>query len=158
MKNLYFDQGPPLEVTYHTSKDLILSTHLKLSDHFSAKILGTYSPSLLEQIEAWLNHYSRMKKIPLPLPLDLSRQTPFRRQVLQALSKVEFGFYLSYRKLAEKVNAPKASRAVGTCCKMNPFPLLIPCHRVIRSDGSLGEFNGGVEIKKRLLQFEKAAL
>lgn len=92
------------------------------------------------------------------MPFDLSQQPPFRRQVLEALSQIEFGHCLSYQELAQKASSPHASRAVGTSCKMNPYPLIIPCHRVIRSNGCIGEFNGGVEIKKRLLNFEKAAL
>lgn len=91
----------------------------------------------------------------LDLPLDLRLAAGFRREVLQQLRGVEFGRTISYAALAAATGRPRAVRATGTACATNPLPLLIGCHRVIRSDGGIGAYLGGVEIKERLLALER---
>jgi len=91
--------------------------------------------------------------------LDLSTLTPFQRRVLLTLGeKVPYGSTVSYGELASLAGAPNAARAVGTALRSNQFPLFLPCHRVIRSDGSIGGFQGGsesgVRLKRFLLDFE----
>jgi len=88
------------------------------------------------------------------VPLDLPDRSPFWRKVWLALREIPHGQVLSYKELARKIGAPKAVRAIGQACAANPIPLWIPCHRVIRSDGTLGGYSQGLEWKIRLLQRE----
>jgi methylated-DNA-[protein]-cysteine S-methyltransferase len=81
--------------------------------------------------------------------------TPFQLEVLRALQKVPYGETISYGGLARRIGRPKASRAVGTANARNPLPIVIPCHRVIGSNGSLVGFGGGLDIKQKLLDLER---
>jgi methylated-DNA-[protein]-cysteine S-methyltransferase len=81
--------------------------------------------------------------------------TPFQLDVLRALQEVPYGETISYGELAQRIGRPKASRAVGAANARNPLPIVIPCHRVIGSDGSLVGFGGGLEIKRKLLDLER---
>ncbi len=89
--------------------------------------------------------------------LDLSGSTVFQRQVYQALRSIPYGEVRSYAWVAHKIGNPRAVRAVGGANAANPIPLIIPCHRVIRADGSLGGFSGtgGPALKQRMLSLEK---
>ena len=82
--------------------------------------------------------------------------TDFQNAVWQLLTKIPRGMMISYADLARQLGRPHAARAVGGACGANPVPILIPCHRVIASDGSLGGFAGGLEVKQRLLAAETA--
>jgi O-6-methylguanine DNA methyltransferase len=86
--------------------------------------------------------------------LDL-KGTPFQRKVWSALAKIPYGEIRSYQEVARAIGHPKAFRAVGNANGDNPIPLIIPCHRVIESNGGLGGFGHGLKIKKQLLDFEK---
>jgi methylated-DNA-[protein]-cysteine S-methyltransferase len=90
--------------------------------------------------------------------IDLSEVPPFRQAALRACRRIPYGKMASYRDVARAAGAPGAARAVGGAMANNPLPLVIPCHRVVRSDGSLGGFGSahGVKDKKRLLRLEKA--
>lgn len=92
------------------------------------------------------------------VPLDLPDQPPFWRKVWLALRKIPCGQVISYKELAIRVRSPRAVRAVGQACAANPIPLWIPCHRVVRSDGSLGGYSQGLEWKIRLLKREGISL
>lgn len=91
-------------------------------------------------------------------PVDLRRVGPFEREVLSALRRIPAGAVKTYGEVAKAVGQPGAARAVGAACARNPLPLLIPCHRVVRSDGGLGGYSlrGGVTLKRRLLEAEGA--
>lgn len=80
--------------------------------------------------------------------------TEFERKVWGALMKIPFGETRSYKWIAEKIGKPAAARAVGRALSKNPIPVVVPCHRVIESDGSIGGFSSGVETKRRLLDLE----
>jgi methylated-DNA-[protein]-cysteine S-methyltransferase len=82
--------------------------------------------------------------------------TDFQLRVLKQCRKIPFGRTISYAELAAKAGSPRAARAIGNCMAANPIPLLIPCHRVVRSDGQLGSYSapGGVGMKRRLLALE----
>lgn len=86
--------------------------------------------------------------------LDWSQTYHFQRRVLWMEHKIPRGSVSTYGRLAHKLGNPHAARAVGTALARNPFPLIIPCHRTIRSDGSLGGYAGGLKMKKRLLEIE----
>jgi methylated-DNA-[protein]-cysteine S-methyltransferase len=87
-------------------------------------------------------------------PLDLSLARGFGRQVVEQLRQIPYGQTRSYAEVAGAVGSPRAVRAVGTACRKNPLPIAIPCHRVVRSDGSLGQYAGGPEAKRILLGVE----
>ena len=89
------------------------------------------------------------------LPLDLEG-SPFHLRVWQELMKIPPGETISYQEMARRVGSPKASRAVGQACGANPVAVIVPCHRVIASNGSLGGFSSGLERKRWLLSHEKA--
>lgn len=104
-----------------------------------------------EDLQRW------MDGIPYQGPIDLSRCSAFAQQVLAACRAIPRGETRSYADLARAVGKPGAARAVGTAMRRNPVPLLIPCHRVVRGDGVIGNYNmGGPEVKRRLLQMEGA--
>ncbi len=87
--------------------------------------------------------------------LDLAPQgTEFQLRVWNELQLIKFGETLSYKELAKKVGSPRGHRAVGGANGQNPLPIIVPCHRVISSDGRLGGYSGGAEIKKKLLRME----
>ena len=94
------------------------------------------------------------------VPLVLDGLSPFTRQVLMACRKIPFGQTVSYLELAKKVQCPASSRAVAGALAKNPLPLIVPCHRVISSDGKIGGFSapGGVNLKKKMLLLEGANL
>lgn len=81
--------------------------------------------------------------------------TPFRSDVLRAIRSIPYGETITYRELAHRSGHPQAVRAVGGVCAANPFPLLIPCHRVIRSDGKWGNYQAGTDHKRFLIETEK---
>ena len=81
--------------------------------------------------------------------------TSFERQVLKAALRIPLGQTRSYQWIAKAIRKPKAVRAVGQALKKNPFPILVPCHRIIRADGSLGGYAGGQKKKRKLLRLEK---
>ncbi|MBU4319055.1 MAG: MGMT family protein [Proteobacteria bacterium] len=86
--------------------------------------------------------------------LDLAPYTLLQKKVLQAVFEIPFGETRSYGNIAKSIGNPGAARFVGTTMAKNPFPILIPCHRVIKSDGTLGQFGGGSELKAKMLQLE----
>ena len=92
------------------------------------------------------------------LPLCLDNFSYFNRLVLSGCRKVRFGRTMTYSQLAERIDCPAAARAVGNALAKNPIPLVIPCHRIIRSNGSAGEFSasGGSELKQKLIKHEKS--
>jgi len=104
----------------------------------------------IRQLELYFQ--GRLKQFTLKLA---PQGTPFQLSVLRALQEVPYGETISYGELAQRIGRPNASRAVGAANARNPLPIVIPCHRVIGSNGSLVGFGGGLEIKKRLLDLEK---
>jgi methylated-DNA-[protein]-cysteine S-methyltransferase len=88
------------------------------------------------------------------LPLDTRLATGFRGRVQEHLAEVEYGRTATYKEIAARLDRPGAVRAVGTACATNPLPLVWPCHRILRSDGGLGGYRGGIEAKRRLLAME----
>lgn len=88
-------------------------------------------------------------------PCDLGGLPPFTRAVLRITAQIPYGEVRSYRWVAERLGKPKASRAVGNALARNPIPIIIPCHRVVRSDGALGGYALGLHWKRRLLKLEK---
>jgi methylated-DNA-[protein]-cysteine S-methyltransferase len=125
----------------------------RLADRLSPRIL--HAPSRLELVTRQLEAYFDGRLTHFDIPLDLVLSTGFRREVLERLRLVEFGHNVSYAELAALSGRPNASRAVGTACATNPIPIIVPCHRVLRSDGSLGGYAGGLAVKRFLLDLER---
>ncbi|TAL10124.1 MAG: methylated-DNA--[protein]-cysteine S-methyltransferase [Nitrospirae bacterium] len=111
---------------------------------------GRHIKAAQSAIETYLKGKSRS----FNLPIDLDGQTPFQKKVWQMLQTIPYGRVRSYGWVARKIGRPRAARAVGAACGANPVPLLVPCHRVVAGDGSLGGFSGGLPNKKRLLTLE----
>jgi len=115
----------------------------------------------LQHISAWHRLTTRALKmiiegrVPLELPpLDVTAGSEFQRQVWAALQRIPLGKTVSYSDLAREIGRPRALRAVGGACGLNPIPVLIPCHRVLGAHGRLGGFSGGLEWKRMLLAAE----
>ena len=87
--------------------------------------------------------------------LEWQKLTPLQIETLRKTAEIPFGDVVTYKALATKIGRPRATRFVGSCMARNPFPIIIPCHRVIRSDGTLGNFGGGVHLKEKLLALEQ---
>lgn len=88
------------------------------------------------------------------LDVDLTGVTEFQARVLEAVGDVPFGDRVSYGELARRIDRPRASRAVGSALGKNPVPIVVPCHRVVRSDGTLGGYTAGTGYKEQLLELE----
>jgi methylated-DNA-[protein]-cysteine S-methyltransferase len=115
------------------------------------------APGRLDAAARELEEYFAGRRRVFDLPLDLSLSRGFRLLVHQHLPSIGYGQTRSYRQVAELVGHPKAVRAVGTACATNPLPLVVPCHRVLRSDGTPGRYVGGPAAKTTLLSLEAAA-
>lgn len=133
--------------------DRVLET---LASRVSARILR--SPRRLDAAAAELDEYFSGRRRSFDLPLDLSLSSGFRRLVQHHLPDIAYGSTESYKQVAEQVGNPKAVRAVGTACATNPLPVVVPCHRVLRSDGTLGGYVGGLDAKRALLELESSAV
>lgn len=129
-------------------------------DDVLADLAARVSPRVLESrprldaVARQLDEYLAGRRRDLDVPLDLALTTGFRREVVEALPRIPFGRTASYSEVATMVDRPRAVRAVGTACATNPLVLVLPCHRVVRSDGSPGAYRGGVEAKRHLLALE----
>jgi O-6-methylguanine DNA methyltransferase len=139
--------GPKILISIKLDRGKISEVELTLFDRFALQT-PVDQPDILE----WLSLYAQ-KKQPTPLSLDINKP-PFTYQILTKLLNIGFGETTTYQSLAKEIGKPKAARAVGNACGSNPFPLFIPCHRVLHTSGGLGGFSCGLEIKRRLLAFE----
>ena len=108
---------------------------------------------LILEIEKQLNEYFRQHRKEFNLPID-TRGTSFQQGVWKLLNKIPYGATWTYKDIAIKIGRPKAVRAVGAAIGRNPISIVVPCHRVIASDGSLAGFAGGIDRKKILLDLE----
>ena len=102
-----------------------------------------------------LEQYFAGKRHQFDIALDLSLGTPFQQSVWRALQQIPYGQTISYAQLAQNIGKPTAYRAVANANGKNPFSIIIPCHRVVASDGSLGGYTGGLDKKRTLLSIEK---
>ncbi|WP_280306898.1 methylated-DNA--[protein]-cysteine S-methyltransferase [Nocardia neocaledoniensis] len=131
--------------------DRVLAT---LGEKLSPRILR--APGRLDTVARELDEYFAGRRRAFDVDLDLSLSQGFRQLVQRHLPEIAYGQTRSYREVAELVGNPKAVRAVGTACATNPLPVVVPCHRVVRTDGSLGGYIGGAAAKTALLTLEAA--
>jgi methylated-DNA-[protein]-cysteine S-methyltransferase len=117
---------------------------------------GAHGPRrLVERARQELTDYLAGRRTFFSVPLDLAGVPPFQARVLAAAGRIPFGEVVSYAGLAARIGHPRAARAVGNALAANPVPLLLPCHRVIRGDGTWGHYALGAGLKTRLLQLEQ---
>ena len=110
------------------------------------------------EIALELREYAEGKRRQFTLPLDLSAVKPFQRTVLQVADSIKYGETRSYGWIARAIGKPRAARAVGRALATNPIPIILPCHRVLGSDGGLHGYGGGLPLKRKLLELEGALL
>jgi methylated-DNA-[protein]-cysteine S-methyltransferase len=127
-----------------------------LARRTSSRILRTETPTILTARRE-LDEYFAGRRTAFGVPLDWAWTTAFRREVLRATAQIPYGSTSSYRDVATAAGSPKAVRAAGTALATNPLPILVPCHRVLRTDGALGQYLGGPQAKAQLLALEAQA-
>ena len=129
-----------------------------LATRLGPRVLEAPAASHLDAAARQLDEYldGRRRRFELPLDLCLVRGE-LRRAVVEQLPRIAYGATASYSSLARTIGNPGATRAVGTACATNPLPLVVPCHRVVRTDGAIGAYLGGTEAKRWLLELEAAA-
>ncbi len=126
-----------------------------LSERVSPRIL--HAPARLDATARELDEYFAGRRHIFEMPLDWRLTAGFRRTVLRHLAGIDYGRTASYAAVAQLAGNPRAVRAVGTACATNPLPVVVPCHRVMRSDGGMGGYLGGLDAKRTLLVLEAAA-
>jgi methylated-DNA-[protein]-cysteine S-methyltransferase len=124
----------------------------RLAREVSPRILR--APGRLDRVAHEIDEYFAGHRRAFEVPLDLRLSRGFRRQVLAHLREIGYGATASYAAIAKASGRPRAVRAVGSACAGNPLPIVVPCHRVVRSDGTIGQYVGGIEAKRALLTLE----
>jgi methylated-DNA-[protein]-cysteine S-methyltransferase len=142
-----------LRVAYESEGlETVLQT---LSTRISPRILK--APRRLDTAAFEIDEYFGRKRKTFDLNLDLSLSAGFRQLVQRHLPQIRYGQTETYKQVATFVGNPNAVRAVGSACATNPLPIVVPCHRVLRTDGALGGYIGGLAVKTALLEMEAAA-
>jgi methylated-DNA-[protein]-cysteine S-methyltransferase len=125
-----------------------------LADRISPRVLR--APARLDSVARQIDEYFAKRRKVFEVAVDLRLAEGFRRSVIEHLREIGYGNRESYAAVAAAIGSPRAVRAVGTACAHNPLPVVIPCHRVVRSDGSTGQYVGGPLAKSTLLNLEAA--
>jgi methylated-DNA-[protein]-cysteine S-methyltransferase len=126
----------------------------ELARQVSPRVLE--SSAATDEVRRELDEYFEGRRHAFDLPIDLALSRGFARRTLRATARIPFGSLVSYAELARRVGSPRAARAVGNALGSNPIPIVVPCHRVVRTGGSLGGYTGGIERKVTLLRIEDA--
>jgi methylated-DNA-[protein]-cysteine S-methyltransferase len=126
----------------------------RLANEISPRVLE--SPPQLDDARRELERYFEGRLHEFDLPLDWQLTHGFYRKVLRATSRIPYGQTRSYTDMAKRAGSPRAVRATGSALGSNPLPIVVPCHRVLRSGGALGGYGGGIEMKQTLLELEGA--
>jgi methylated-DNA-[protein]-cysteine S-methyltransferase len=126
----------------------------ELAARLSPRVLE--APARLDGVRRELDEYFDGRRTRFDLTLDWALTRGFRRKVLDATATIPFGVTGTYRSVATAAGSPNATRAAGSALATNPIPIIVPCHRVLRSDGTIGEYRGGSDRKGALLRHEAA--
>jgi methylated-DNA-[protein]-cysteine S-methyltransferase len=126
----------------------------RLATQISPRVLE--SPTRLDDVRRELERYFEGRLTHFDLPLDWQLSHGFRRKVLRQTARIPFGETRSYKEMAQRAGSPRAVRAAGSALGSNPIPIVVPCHRVLRTGGGLGGYGGGLELKQELLRLEGA--
>jgi methylated-DNA-[protein]-cysteine S-methyltransferase len=124
----------------------------ELATKISPRVLE--APTRLDEVRRELDLYFDGKLAEFDLPLDWRLSDGFRKKVQQAINRIPYGRTRSYTEVARSAGNERAVRAAGTACGANPLPIVVPCHRVLRSGGALGGYGGGLPMKEALLKLE----
>lgn len=123
-----------------------------LATRVSPRVLE--APRRLDEVRRELNLYFEGKRTDFDLPLDWQLTQGFRRKAQRAIARIPYGQTRSYTEIAASAGNERAVRAAGTACGTNPLPIVVPCHRVLRTGGALGGYGGGLPMKEALLRME----
>jgi methylated-DNA-[protein]-cysteine S-methyltransferase len=125
-------------------------------EHLAARVSPRIveAPAALDALRGQLDEYFAGARSAFEVPVDWSLTSGFTQRILQAIAAIPFGGVSNYREIAATAGNVKATRAAGNACGANPIPIVVPCHRVLRTGGGLGGYTGGVENKQRLLRLE----
>jgi methylated-DNA-[protein]-cysteine S-methyltransferase len=126
----------------------------QLAESVSPRILE--SPAKLDDVRRELDRYFEGELHDFDVPLDWQLTRGFYRKVLRATARIPYGQTRSYSEMAKRAGSPRAVRATGSALGSNPLPIVVPCHRVLRSGGALGGYGGGLDVKQALLELEGA--
>ncbi|MFL4951146.1 methylated-DNA--[protein]-cysteine S-methyltransferase [Streptomyces sp. MMS24-I31] len=147
--------GGLVNVVFHATGEVRDRALARLASRLGTEPVQAPGSPLLAEAIRQLEAYFAGERRDFELPLDWSLISGFNRQVLRALaSGVQYGTVVGYGDLAGRVGQPGAAQAVGVAMGSNPLPVVVPCHRVVESDGGIGGFGGGLETKRRLLALE----
>jgi methylated-DNA-[protein]-cysteine S-methyltransferase len=124
----------------------------QLAEKVSPRILE--SPARLDEVRRELDRYFEGQLRDFEVPLDWQLTRGFYRKVLRATARIPYGRTRSYGQMAKSAGSPRAVRATGTALGSNPLPIIVPCHRVLRTGGALGGYGGGLDVKQALLELE----
>jgi methylated-DNA-[protein]-cysteine S-methyltransferase len=152
MKNIFFYETDIGRINIADSGDAIVA--VSFGDMNIANYGDLNETPLIEEAARQIDQYLKKERCSFELPMS-PKGTIFQQKVWAALQTIPYGETRSYKQVAEAIGQPKAFRAVGMACNKNPIAIIIPCHRVIGSNGSLTGYAGGVELKSRLLQLER---
>lgn len=142
-------------MTVTASEKGVTSIHLSPSRHAAHQPRAADAAALIvKEARAQLISYIQGRRREFALPLDWSAGTSFQRKVWKAIARIPYGRVRSYQWVAVRVGGKKYARAVGMALRANPVPIIVPCHRIIALDGSLGGFSCGLRMKRRLLSLE----
>lgn len=143
-----------LKVTFYADSEKLLGLEVGDSKHikFDIPCLTKSNPVIDQAIDQFVEYVNGERK-EFDLPIE-AQGSEFEAKVFEELAKVGFGEVISYKELGEKAGKKDASRAVGNALADNKYPIILPCHRVVKADGSMGNYIGGEELKAQLIKFE----
>ena len=151
------DQGLT-RVTFGAPTELAIKDRLRNGSHGKRGLYpltrNSLDPELLNAVELLTKFFNGVP-VEFDLRLDLSTGTPFQRSVWKTALRIPYGTVQSYGWIAQEIDKPNAMRAVGGAMGANPLAVIVPCHRVVRSDGGLGGYAGGLDWKRKLLAMER---
>jgi methylated-DNA-[protein]-cysteine S-methyltransferase len=125
----------------------------ELATRISPRVLE--APARLDEVRRELDLYFEGKLTEFDLPIDWQLTDGFRKKVQRAINRIPYGQTRSYTEMARSAGNERAVRAAGTACGSNPIPIVVPCHRVLRTGGGLGGYGGGLPMKEALLKLER---
>ncbi len=146
-----------VDTPFHFSLKITYDNKGVLSIDFIEKCYSRFENHKFSYIRERIIKYLNSEKVDFSdIPYSINASTPFTMKVLTECIKIPYGKTITYKELAQNAGNPKAFRAVGNILGKNPIPIIIPCHRVIGSDGKLHGFTGGIHIKETLLNLENS--
>ncbi len=154
MPYIYYYHSPIGILKISAEEECITGLTLEAQEGLQEKFTEVLPTALLQEAQTQLTEYFAGERTSFSLPIKYPHGTPFQHSVWNALRDIPYGETRSYEDIAVAIGNPKAVRAIGQANTRNPILLLVPCHRVINKNGTIGGFGCGVKVKKKLLQLE----